>query len=78
MSGDALDFNNIETRAVKFFFARHGAEGNSRHSDRNIRGTCIIVCHRQNWVAQVKRGDFYTCDAPRPRQPKTVTTPGDY
>ena len=31
------DFNNIETRAViKFFFARQGAEGNSRHSDRNI------------------------------------------
>ena len=35
---DALDFNNIETRAVmKFFFpARQGAEGNSRHSNRNI------------------------------------------
>jgi len=32
------DFNNIETRAViKFFFpASQGAEGNSRHSDRNI------------------------------------------
>ena len=47
MSGDALDFN--ETRAViKFFFpARQGAKRNSRHSDRNIRGTCNIVCHRQ-------------------------------
>jgi len=36
---DARDFNNIETRAViKFFFltARQGAEGNARHSDRNI------------------------------------------
>jgi len=36
---DARDFNNIETRAViKFFFspARQGAEGNSRHSERNI------------------------------------------
>ena len=35
---DARDFNNIETQAVmKFFFpARQGAEGNSRHSDRNI------------------------------------------
>jgi len=29
----------------------------------------------QNWVAQFKRSDFSTCDAPRPRQPKTVTTP---
>ena len=35
---DARGFNKIETRAVKFFFfpARQGAEGNSRHSDRNI------------------------------------------
>ena len=36
---DARDFNNIETRAViKIFFfpATQGAEGNSRHSDRNI------------------------------------------
>ena len=41
ISGDARDFNNIERQAViKFFFpTRQGAEGNSRHSDRNIRGT---------------------------------------
>ena len=34
----ARDFNNIETRALIRFFppARQGAEGNSRHSDRNI------------------------------------------
>jgi hypothetical protein len=59
MSGDARDFNNIETRAViKFFYpTRQGAEGNSRHSDRKIRGTY------KNWVAQFKRGDFSTCDA---------------
>jgi len=37
----------METRAVKFSFnARQGAEGNSRYSDRNMRGTCTIVCHR--------------------------------
>ena len=49
MSGDAHDFNNIETLAVIMFFfpARQGAEGNSRHSDKNIRGTFTIVCHRQ-------------------------------
>jgi len=49
MSGDARDFNNMEPRAVKLFsfLARQGAEGNSRHSDRNVRGTCTIVCHRQ-------------------------------
>jgi len=34
---DAHGFNNIETRAVKFFPpSRQGTEGNSRHSDRNI------------------------------------------
>ena len=49
ISGDAQDFNNTETRAVIIFFfpARQGAEGNPRHSDTNIRGTCTIVCHRQ-------------------------------
>jgi len=26
-------------------------------------------------VAQFKRGDFSTCDLPRPGRPKTVTTP---
>jgi hypothetical protein len=26
-------------------------------------------------VTPVKRGDFSTCDAPRPGRPKTVTTP---
>jgi len=55
-----------------FFSARQGAEGNSRHSERNIRITCTIVCHRKNWVAQFKRGDFSTCDAPRPGRTKRV------
>jgi len=49
MSSDVRDFNNIEMQAViKFFFpARQGTEGNSHHSDRNIRGTCTIVFHRE-------------------------------
>jgi hypothetical protein len=69
MSGDALDFNNIETRTViKFFFffspGRQGAEVNSRHSDRNTRETCTIVCHRQKMGGPIKRGDLSTCDAP--------------
>ena len=29
----------------------------------------------KNWMAQFKRGDFSTCDAPRPGRPKTVDTP---
>jgi len=28
----------------------------------------------KNWVAQFRRGDFSTCDAPCHGQPKTVTT----
>ena len=57
-----------------FFPARQVFEGNSRHSDRKIRGTCTIVCHRQNWVALFKRGNFSTCDAPRPGRRGAVTT----
>ena len=34
---DARDYNSIETHVViNFFSAKQGAEGNSRHSDRNI------------------------------------------
>ena len=29
----------------------------------------------KNWVPQFKRGDIFTCDAPRPGRPRTVTTP---
>jgi len=51
-----------------------GAEGNSHHCDINYKGTCNIVCESQNWVAQLKRGDFSTSESPRPGRPKTVTT----
>jgi hypothetical protein len=54
-SGDARDFNNIETRAVVMFSfpARQGTEGNSRHSDRKIRGKYAIICHRQKFCVPV-------------------------
>jgi len=49
MSGDVRDFNDIATQAVIKFYTppRQGAEGNSRHSERNIKGTCTIVGHHQ-------------------------------
>jgi hypothetical protein len=49
MSGNERDLINIETKAViKFIFpARQGADGNSRHSDRNIKGTRTIVRDRR-------------------------------
>ena len=73
MSSDARDFNNIETRAVIKFFFLQGAEGNSRHSDRNIRRTSYATFKK--CVAELKNGYFSTSFAPRPGRPKTVTTP---
>jgi len=48
MSGEARFQQHRDASAHKVYFpVRQGAEENSRHSDRNIRGTCTIVCHRQ-------------------------------
>ena len=58
-----------------FYPASQNAEENSHYSDRNIRGTCSILRHRQNWMVQFKRGEFSTCDASRLGRPKTVTSP---
>ena len=76
MSGDARDFNNIETRAVKFF----PLQGKSPKEIHTILTETLgehtpSYATTKNWVAQFKRGDFSTCDAPRPGRPKTVTTP---
>jgi len=77
MSGDACDFNNIETRVIiKFFFLQGKAP-------KEIHAILIETLGEQapsyatvnNWVNQFKRGDFFTCVAPRPGRPKTVTTP---
>jgi len=77
MSGDARDFDNMETRAViKFFFLQCKAP-------KEIHAILIETLEEhapsyatiKNRVAQFKRGDFSTCDAPRPGRPKTVTTP---
>jgi hypothetical protein len=54
MPGDARDFNNIETRSIiNLFSARQGAEGISRHSDRNIRGILTVECHRPQFGVPV-------------------------
>ena len=52
-----------------------GAHGISRHSERNIRGRCTFVYHRQICVPRFKCGDFSTFSAPRLRRHKTVATP---
>ena len=77
ISGDVRDFNNIETRAVKFFSFLQGK------APKKIDAILIETLGEhapsyatvENWVAQFKRGDFSTCVASHPWRPKWVTTP---
>jgi len=77
MSGDARDFNNIETRAVIRSFFLQGKAQKEIHAilKETLGEHAPLYATVKNWVAQSKRGDFSTCDAPRPGRPKTVTTP---
>ena len=77
MSGDACDFNNIETQAIKFFFFLQGKAPKEIHAipTETLGEHAPSYATVKNWVAQFKRGDFSTCDAPRPGRPKTVTAP---
>ena len=77
MSGDAHNFTNMETRAdIKFFFpARQGAEGIHATLTETLVEHAPSYATVKNWMAQFKRGDFSTCDAPRPGRPKTLTNP---
>jgi len=76
MSGDARDFSNMETRAIKFFFLLQDKTPKEIHAiltetlGENAP-SCATVKKR---VAQFKRVDFSTCDAPRPGRHKTLTT----
>jgi len=76
MSGDSRDFNNMETQAVIKFFFLQGKAPKEIHAILTVTlgEHAPSYATIKNWVAQFKRGDFSTCDAPRPRQPKTVTT----
>jgi len=77
MSGDAREFNNMETRTViKFFFLQCRAPKEIHAILIEILGEhAPLYATVKNWVAQFKRGDFSTCDTPCPGRPKTVTTP---
>ena len=78
MSGDARDFYNIEMRAViKFFFFLQCKAPKKIHAilTETLGKHAPSYATVKNWVAQFKRGDFPTCDSPRPGRPKTVTTP---
>ena len=68
---DARDFNNIETRAVIKFppppATRQGAEGNPRHSDKNInfflpgraKDLSVPLYIPRDVIQRLFQGDFY-------------------
>ena len=73
MSGDARDFNNIETRVViKIFYFLQGKARKEIHAilTETLGEHAPSCASVENWVAQFKRGYFSTCDAPRPDDPK--------
>ena len=77
MSGDARDFNNMVTRADFKYFFLQGKAPKEIHVilTETLGEHAPLYATVKNWVAQVKRGYFSTCVAPRPGRPKTVTTP---
>jgi len=78
ISGDARDFNNIETRGViKFFSPLQGKAPKEIHAilKETLGEHAPSYTTVKNWVAQFKRGDFSICDVSCPGRPKTVTTP---
>jgi len=66
----------METRAVKIFILR-GKAPKEIHAilTEKLGEHAPSYATVKNWVAQFKRGDFSTCDAPCPGRTKTVTTP---
>ena len=77
MSEDKRDFNNIEMRVVMKFFFLQGKTPKEIHAipTETLEEHAPSYANVKNWVAQFERDDFSTCNAPRPGQPKTVTTP---
>ena len=77
MSGNARDFNNMETRAVIKLLFLQGKTPKEIHAILTETFGEYAPSHAtvKNWVAQFKCGDFSTCDAPRPGRPKKLTTP---
>jgi len=72
MSGDARDFNNIETRAVIKFFFLQGKVPKEIHAipTETLGEHAPSYATVKNWVAQFKRGDFFTCDVLHLDDPK--------
>jgi len=67
----------METRAVINLFFLQGKAPKEIHAilTETLGEHTPSYATVKNWAAQFKRGDFSTCDAPRPGRPKTMTTP---
>jgi len=77
MSGDARYFENNETPSVIKLFFLQSKVPKEIHTilTETLGEHPPSYATIKNWVAQFKRGDFSTCDAPRPGRTKIVTTP---
>jgi hypothetical protein len=67
MSGNTHNFN-IKTQAVITFFFLQGKEPKAIHAflAETLGEHAPSYATVKNWVAQYKRGDISTCDAPCP------------
>ena len=72
MSGEARDFNNIETRdVIKFFFLQRKTPKEIHAIVRETLGQhAPSYAAVKKWVVELKRGDFSTCFASRLGRPK--------
>ena len=75
MSGDARDFNIIESCHHVFFLQGKAPKEIHAILIETLGEHAPSYATVKNWVDQFKRGDFSTCDGPRPGRHKTVTTP---
>jgi len=68
MSGDARDFNNMETWAVIRYFFLQGKVPKEIQAilTKTLGEHAPSYATVKTWVAQFKHGGFSTCDAPHP------------
>jgi len=79
MSGDARDINNRDANCHQILFLQ-GKVPKEIHAilTETLGEHAPSYATVKNSVAQFKRGNFCTCDAPHPGRHKTVTTPEEY
>ena len=70
MSGDAQDFNNRDASCHQVSFLQ-GQALKEIHTilTETLGEHAPLYATIRNWAAQLKRGDFSTCDVPRPGRP---------